>query len=127
MANNYFQQFTETPNVSQVIISGVININTSAAITSTVGRFFTATKTGTGAYTVRLRENFVADLGIQVSLYATGTKALWARVNTSSNITSASTPTFIIETVNATGAPTDNTASAIALSFQVNARNSSVA
>ena len=126
MADRYFQQFTKAPNVEHTLITGVISIDTSAAVTGTAGRFFTAAKTGTGAYTVTLSDSFFADLGIVATIYATGTKALWARVNTSSDITAA-TPTFIIETVNASGAPTDNSASAIKIAFSVNARNSSVA
>lgn len=126
MADSYFQQFTKSPNIEYVLISGVISIDTSAAVTGSLGRFFTVAKTGTGAYTVTLRDNFVADLGIQATIYATGTKALWARVNTASDITAAA-GTFIIETVNGSGAPTDNSASAIKIAFQVNARNSSVA
>lgn len=126
MADKYFQQFTKTPNVESVLIQGVISIDASAAVTGTTGRFFTAAKTGTGAYTVTLSDKFFADLGIQATIYATGTKALWARVNTASDITAAA-KTFIIETVNGSGAPTDNSATAIKLAFQVNARNSSVA
>lgn len=126
MANRLYK----TPMTSQnahVILSGVIQISSAAAITAgATNQYYTVAKTGTGQYTVTLRDKYVTDVGIQVALYASGTKALWVRVQSPTAV-GAATPTFIIETVSSAGAPTDNTTSAIAIAFTANLNNSSVA
>ena len=126
MANRLFKTPQTTQN-THVIITGVIQISSAAAIIAgATNQYYTVAKTGTGQYTVTLRDKYVADLGIQATIYASGTKLLWARVQSPTAV-SAAIPTFVLETVNASGALTDNTTNAIAIAFTANLSNSSVA
>lgn len=107
---------------------GVFSLTSGAAVVagSNVGLGWSVAKTGTGLYTVTFQDNFYACLGITPVVEATGTNAIWARVNSFTLGSSGTGATIVIGTVNGSGALAD-TAAAIKIHFHAFWRNSSIA
>lgn len=126
MANRYYKQ-PRTPNQELIIYPGVFSLTSGAAVTGTnVGLGWSVAKTGTGLYTVTFQDNFYACLAATATVEATGTNAIWARINSFTLGSSSTGATVVIGTVNGSGALAD-TAAAIKIHFHVFWRNSSIA
>lgn len=106
---------------------GVFSLSSAAAVTGTnVGLGWSVAKTTTGIYTITFQDNFYALLGATATIEATGTNAIWARINSFSVGSSTTGATLLIGTVNGSGALAD-TAAAVKVHFHAFWRNSSIA
>ena len=74
MANRYFNQFILTQDKRQVLISGIISLNSSAAVTGNNFNSLVAsvTKSGTGEYTITLQDKYVELKSLNVTFEGTG-------------------------------------------------------
>lgn len=103
-------------------ISGIIPINSSAAVGTVVGRGFTVAKTGTGTYTITLEEAYNKLLGAQFTWLEAAASANGVKL-VSHNVPSK---TVVFKTCpNSSGTATDVSA-AIEIHFSLNLANTSV-
>jgi hypothetical protein len=105
------------------IIVGSITLSAAAAVTanSTDG-ILSVVKTGTGSYTVTLRDRYVSLQGLELALLAAGTAAF--TVHATSQAVASATPTVVIKTCAiGTGAPAD-VGVACTIYFTLNLKNS---
>lgn len=107
---------------------GVFSLSAAAAVVagSSVGLGWSVAKSGTGLYTVTFQDNFYACLAVTATIEATGTNAIWARINSFTLGSSTTGATIVIGTVNGSGALAD-TAAAAKIHFHAFWRNSSIA
>jgi hypothetical protein len=101
MANRYFNQFVLTQDKRQVIISGIINLSSAAAVTSENFNSLVAsvTKSGTGEYTITLTDKYQELKSFNVSYEGLGDTVLRIK---STDVSSAKT--LIFETFDLSGA-----------------------
>lgn len=72
MANRYFQQFVLTPTKRQVLLSGRISLSASAAVVShNIPFVASVVKSGTGAYTITLQDEYVELRSCQLTMLTT--------------------------------------------------------
>lgn len=106
MASRYFKQFVLTPTNRQVMLSGIVSLDAAGAVTSSTVPFATASKSGTGEYTLTLDDKYVELRSAQVT--AQTSEDLVPRI-ASHDVSSAKT--VVLETATA-GTATDPTAAA---------------
>lgn len=106
MANRYFESKVLTPTKRQVFLSGIVSLNSSAAVTASTIPHVTVTKSGTGEYTLTLDDKYVELRSAQLTMQTS--EDLVARV-ASHDVQSAKT--IVVETATAAVA-TDATAAA---------------
>lgn len=109
-----------------VILSGVININASAVVTSNSaegGAITSVARTGTGAYRITLAQKYSSLVTAMFIPGGSTTIPLFCHMNASAVTSSPATIDF--KTVNSVGAPTDNSGNSIAVYFILVLKNTS--
>lgn len=107
MANRLFQQFFHSFTKQLVGIHGYIDIAADASVSSSSVRGGTVTKTGTGAYTLTLEDQYVAIESVQLTLQAATAVDLVPQVVSQDVVGTAKT---IVFRLNAAGSATDPSA-----------------
>jgi len=109
-----------------VALMGNLQINSSAAVTGTDGKGYTAAKTATGAYTITLSDAYVSLLSVNVTLMAATAVDLQPQV-VSYDVVSAKTIVVKLLAYDAEGVVSaTDPAAACELHFCVWLKNSSV-
>jgi Asp-tRNA(Asn)/Glu-tRNA(Gln) amidotransferase B subunit len=120
MASRYFNQFVLTPTKRQVLLSGKIVLNASAAVVSHDIPFVASVaKSDTGEYTITLQDQYVELRSCQLTMQTT--EDLVARIK-SHDVSSAKT--VVVET--ATGATATDASAAAEIHVTLIFRDSSV-
>lgn len=123
MANRYFNQFVLTQDKRQVIISGIISLNSSAAVTGdNFNSLVTSVaKSGTGEYTITLADKYQELKSLNVSYEGAGD--IVPRIK-STDVSGAKT--LIVETFDLSGAAVADVAVASKLHINIVLKDSTV-
>ena len=107
MANRNFSEVQGLAR-KQIVLAGTVSLSSSAAVAAQDFKGGTIAKTGTGAYTLTLDDTYQKLIGAHAQTAETSA-ALFGRIG---SVDVVSAKTIVIQTVNASGAPTDAAATA---------------